>query len=551
MTGPGADDFIPARMINEFVYCQRLFFLEWVDGRFADSDDVAEGRHVHRAVDQETGAAPLPDDGDLVAARSVLLSSTELGVTVRTDLIETDHGRGVVPVDYKRGRPQPDGQPWPPDLAQSLLQIAALREHGYAVTHGELYYASTRQRVRVDVTEARLSWIRDVVAGARRLSQQIDPPPPLVDSNKCPRCSLVGLCLPDETNLLLERTERPPRRILPRDHDQRPVYVTEAGTYVGLRRGRLEVSKSNQVLASYRMIDVSQVAVFGRVQVTSYALASCFAAGIPVLWHSYAGWLHGWAFSPPAKYVQLRRRQTIAHTAGGLGLARRMIEGKIRNCRVLLRRNTRGDVTAAVDTLGRLAAQTAEVADFAQLLGIEGAAARIYFDAFPTMMAPGLAPLADRFAAAGRNRRPPRDPINALLSFAYALLTKDLVAVTLGVGMDPYLGVFHRSRYGRPALALDLAEEFRPLIADSVVVGVLNNGEINAGDFTVRAGGVALKSDARRTLIAAYERRMDIEVTHPTFGYKISYRRVLDVQARILAAALVGELPEYTPMVTR
>lgn len=131
------------------------------------------------------------------------------------------------------------------------------------------------------------------------------------------------------------------------------------------------------------------------------------------------------------------------------------------------------------------------------------------------------------------------------------MLTRDLVAVCLGVGLDPHLGVYHRSRYGRPALALDLAEEFRPLIADSVVVGLLNNGEISQRDFIRRAGAVSLTSEGRRTVLRAYERRLEVEVTHPVFGYKISYRRVLDVQARLLAAVIVGEIPEYHAMVTR
>lgn len=155
------------------------------------------------------------------------------------------------------------------------------------------------------------------------------------------------------------------------------------------------------------------------------------------------------------------------------------------------------------------------------------------------------------FLASGRNRRPPRDPLNALLSFCYALLTKDLVAVTLGVGFDPYLGLFHRSRYGRPALALDLAEEFRPLIADSVVLGLLNNGEVTEADFLTRSGGVALTAEGRKAVLRRYEQRLATTIVHPRFKYRISYRRVLDVQARLLGAVLVGELPAYEPMVTR
>ena len=551
-TGIDGAELIPARMVNEFVYCPRLFFLEWVDGRFEESDDTALGKRVHRVVDVEAGAAPLPEDGDLLAARSLMLSSSALGVVAKMDVVEGSAGL-VVPVDFKKGRPQPDGSPWPSDEVQVLLQAMVLADNGYRVDHAEVYYAHERRRVRVELTDERLAWARGVVADARATGRLIDAPLPLVDSPKCVRCSLVGLCLPDETNALLDRSERPPRRIVPRDPDHQPVYVTEPGAYVGLRGGRLEITRSGEKLGSFRPIDVAQLAVFGRIQVSTSALHALFDSGTPVLWLSYGGWLKGWSAGPPSKYVELRRRQTAAHAAGGLGSARRMIEGKIRNCRTLLRRNARGDVSNTLDQLGRLAEATRSVRDFGELLGTEGTAARLYFERLPSMLTEPARPLAERFALGGRNRRPPRDPVNALLSFCYALLTKDLVAVTLGVGFDPYLGVFHRSRYGRPALALDLAEEFRPLIADSVVLGVLNNGEIGESDFVSRAGGVALTPQARRTVLAAYERRLATEITHPQFKYKISYRRVLDVQARILAATLVGELPEYeyVPMVTR
>jgi len=237
----------------------------------------------------------------------------------------------------------------------------------------------------------------------------------------------------------------------------------------------------------------------------------------------------------------------------GRSIARRLVAGKVRNQRTLLQRNHVEPKKRTLDGLREMAERAEEARSLGELLGIEGNAARMYFGEFAGMMKPdeeaGTSPLP--FEMDGRNRRPPRDPLNALLSFCYAMLTKDLLAVTLGVGFDPYLGVYHRSRYGRPALALDLAEEFRPLVADSVVLALLNNAEIGPTDFIRRAGGVALTPDGRRAVIRAYERRLSTVVTHPEFGYKISYRRVLDVQARILAAALVGELPEYVPMVTR
>lgn len=176
-------DLLPARMVNEFVYCPRLFYLEWVEARFADNDDTRLGRQVHRKVDAESGAAPLPDDGELRQARSVTLSSERLGVIGKLDLLEGD-GDVVVPIDYKKGSPQADGSPWPSDEVQVCLQALLLRENGYRCEHAELWYAETRQRIRVELTPERLSWAGDMVADARGIADRASPPLPLVDSPK-------------------------------------------------------------------------------------------------------------------------------------------------------------------------------------------------------------------------------------------------------------------------------------------------------------------------------------------------------------------------------
>jgi CRISPR-associated protein Cas1 len=172
----------------------------------------------------------------------------------------------------------------------------------------------------------------------------------------------------------------------------------------------------------------------------------------------------------------------------------------------------------------------------------EGTAARRYFGEFAGML---TGEGKDQFDLDGRNRRPPRDPVNALLSFCYSLLSKELVLALRSVGLDPMLGLYHQPHFGRPSLALDLMEEFRPVVADSVVIGVLNNKVVQADDFVRAAGAVSLTQPARRRVILAFERRMDQLVTHPVFDYRISYRRVLEVQARLLSRVLLGELPRY------
>jgi CRISPR-associated protein Cas1 len=545
-------DLLPARMLNEFAYCPRLFFLEWVQQQWADSADTAEGSYHHRRVDEESGRAPLPEDEDeLVRAQSVSLSSLALGLTAKVDVIEGEGG-SVRPVDTKRGRPPdiPEGA-FEPERVQLCVQGLLLREAGYRCDEGVLYFAGARRRITIAFDEVLVTRTLELLDEARKAAASDVPPPPLVDSPKCPRCSLVGICLPDEINTLADRMVHPRRRLIPRDPASRPLYVSEQGASVSVRKGRVEVRKNHQELASMRLIDVSQVCLTGNVQVSTQAFRSFFAQEVPVCFFSYGGWLSGVAQGLPSKHVELRRRQVIEGAKGGLEASRRFVVGKIANSRTLLRRNSREDVGDIVDRLKTLQLTGGEADTTQRLLGIEGAAARDYFGVFETMLRSDLRLPGSAFTFEGRNRRPPRDAVNALLSYVYGLIVKDLVATTLAVGFDPYIGLYHRPRFGRPALALDLAEEFRPLVGDSVVLQVLNNGEVQPQDFLVRAGGVTLTKHGRRAVIAAYERRLDVELTHPWFGYKVSYRRLLELQARILGAYLLGEVPEYAPIVTR
>lgn len=539
---------VPARMLNEYAYCPRLFFLEWVDQLWAPSSDTAEGDHVHRRVDAGGGSVPLPGDGEVRAARSVELSSERLGIIAKLDLLEGADG-GVVPVDTKKGRPARDGTAWDADAVQVCAQVLLLREHGYRVERGEIFYAETRQRVPVDMTPELEERTLRIAAQARALAARPAPPPPLQSDPKCARCSLNGICLPDELNVLTARQPKP-RRLMAADPDAVPLYITEPGSVVGVDGGRLTVSKHRELLASVRLIDVLHLCLYGNVQVTAQAMRELFSRDVDVFHLTGGGWLLGLTTGLPSKNVMLRIRQTTAAACGQLDEPRRMVAGKIRNCRVLLRRNGGRELAQRVAQLGSLADRANQAADAPSLLGIEGAAARLYFEAFPSLLS-GADELPGPGFSGLRSRRPPTDAVNCLLSFCYGLLTKETLAACLAVGFDPYVGLYHRPRFGRPALALDLAEEFRPLLADSTVLSLVNRHEVAASDFVVRAGAVTLTADGRKTVIRAWERRMNTQVRHPTFGYEVSYRRAVELQARLLAARLLGEVPSYEPLVTR
>ena len=543
---------VPVRMLNEHVYCPRLAYLEWVDQRFVDSGDTARGSFVHRRVDRPRGKPPPPEGSDdgRPAATAVEIGSERLGIVARIDLVEA-RGDSAVPIEFKSGSPREgDSVLWPPEQIQLCAQVLLLRDAGYRVDRAQVWFAATRTRHDVPIEEELIEQTLAALAELRATAARDEAPPPLVDSPKCPRCSLVGLCLPDELNLLNERAGRPPRRLVASDPAAQPLYASTPGSRVTKRGGRVVLIEDGKQVASRRLLDVSHIAVFGNVDVGSALLRECFDAGVAVLWFTHGGWFSGFAQGMPAKNVAVRMRQHRAAAIGAPQIAQAVVSGKIRNQRTLVRRHGGAEAGRALGQLGALARQAEGESDLSSLLGIEGTAARIYFDRFTSLLRPSTT-LGPGPTFAGRNRRPPTDPVNALLSFCYAMLVKDCTAALLAVGLDPYVGLYHRPRFGRPSLALDLAEEFRPLVGDSVVLTLVNNGEVSAGDFVARAGGVALTNGGRRGVIAAYERRMRTELTHPVFRYRTSYRRSLEIQARLLAAVLVGDLAEYRPLTTR
>ncbi|MCC7106220.1 MAG: CRISPR-associated endonuclease Cas1 [Chloroflexi bacterium] len=555
-------------MLNEFAYCPRLAYLEWVQGEFADSVDTVEGRFQHRRVDRPGGDLPaLRSDGagddaeqdesagdtERIHARSVTLSDETLGAIARIDLVE-GLGTSVSPVDYKHGRAPdlPEGA-WEPERVQVCLQGLLLRANGYQCSEGMLYFVESKERVVVPFDEALVERTLALVRELRAVAASGQIPPPLVDSPRCPRCSLVGICLPDEVNLLSVPAEATKlggtRRLVPARDDALPLYVQTQGAYVGKSGDLLEIKLKGAVLQKARLLEVSHLAVYGNVQVSTQAIRELCDRNIPVCYFTYGGWFQGITFGMAHKNVELRCRQHAAAAAPevSLPIARQIVFGKIKNCRTLLRRNHRESPPAVLAELDRLAAKAHTAGSMETLLGIEGAAARCYFSELPGMLKSD----ALAFDFRGRNRRPPLDPVNAILSFLYSLLIKQAMVTALAVGFDPYLGFYHQPKYGKPALALDLVEEFRPIVADSVCIGLINNGEIGPEHLVRRSGAVALTQHGRRKVIEAYERRMDTLITHPLFGYAVSYRRILEVQARLLARHLLGELRSYPVFRTR
>jgi CRISP-associated protein Cas1 len=547
---------LPVRMLNEFQYCPRLSYLEWVQGEWAESADTTEGRHVRRRVDQRKGDLPAAEDIESdtrIHARSITLSSNALGLMAKMDLIEVEDG-AVTPVDYKRGkRPHVPRGAYDPERVQLCAQGMILEAHGYRCGEGVLYFAESRERVAEVFDDELRELTRNAINGLRAVASGGVIPAPLVDSPKCPRCSLVGICLPDEVNYL-KRGDSPPRPISVLRDEALPVYVQARSAKVAKNGETLHISIDDQLVKTARLGEVSQLVPMGNVYVTTPCLHELMSRDVTVSWHSFGGWFMGHTVSTGHKNVEIRTLQYKASfdAAHCLRIAKRLVIAKIQNSRTLLRRNWKeGEAPEEVMEAFKFDVDQARRAkSLDELLGFEGNAAARYFGQFQQMIRRNDEGGFD-FDFNNRNRRPPIDPVNALLSFGYSLLTRTWTVTLSGVGFDPYRGFYHQPRYGRPSLALDMMEPFRPLVVDSSVLQVINNGEVKPSDFKSAVGSVALNGDGRKRFIAAFDRCLEHEITHPMFGYKLSYRRLLELQARLLARHLLGEIDDFPGFVTR
>jgi CRISPR-associated protein Cas1 len=315
------------------------------------------------------------------------------------------------------------------------------------------------------------------------------------------------------------------------------------------------------------LIKVTQVVAYGDVTLTGPALAALLEQGVDVCFCSAWGKFLGHLAPPLSKNSLIRLEQHRAHNdpVRAFTLAQAFVRGKLANMRTMLLRANRdrkdadiaqaaGSLKGVIDQVDSLSPEAAAAppdhahpqaeSSYGTLLGLEGAGTAFYFGVFGRL-------LKEEWGFTGRHRRPPRDPVNALLSYGYVLLMNQVASAISIVGLDPYVGFLHSSQFGKPALALDVMETFRPLVVDSVVLTLLNNSMLTRQDFEEEFGAWRLTEEGRRTFLTRFEERLDTEIQHPVFGYKATYRRSLELEVRLVAKWLTGEIPQFKPFVVR
>nr|WP_255426289.1 CRISPR-associated endonuclease Cas1 [Pseudonocardia sp. C8] len=519
-------------MVAHHAFCPRRAWLEAL-GETTDTHQVAVGVAAHHAVDD-------PGRSRAQAMRSVDVLSAEHGLVGRCDSVQIDDDGRTTVVEYKstpvRRRPAVTDAM----RVQLALQTIALREQGRTVDAAAIWFVDHRQYADVAIGPDELDAALEQLRRLRAVLDAQTAPEPLVDDPRCRTCSHAGVCLPDERAL-----EPVTRRVLVADPDSQVLHLATPGARAALRSGRVRVVKGDDELRTVPIERVLALVVHGNVDVSSGLLRELLWRRCPTVWCSGTGRVIGWASSANSPNGGPRVHQHVASANGHLGLARGFVAAKIGNQATMIRRHGEGDAHA---TLRRLQRRADDATSTAELYGIEGDAAARYFEAFTTMLSPSVRQWA---SFAGRTRRPASDPVNAALNLTYGLLLSDAIRAIVACGLDPHAGFLHSSGRNKPALALDLIEEFRAPVADSVVIGTFNNGELKPASFSHVTGSTRLRDSGRAAVITAYERRVTTSFRHPIFGYDVTWRRAMEVQARLILGVLDGTQHRYKGVTVR
>ena len=567
-------DYLPLAMLNTLVYCERRYHLEHIEQVMAKNEYLEEGKVIHQNIEEPAKAGRPLQKKDVIHTKSLMLSTqreTPHRIIGVVDLVEEKDGQ-VYPVEYKHGKKPSGGSVWENDAVQLCGEAMLIEENLKAsVPFGYLYYYRSRDRVKVELTPELRQKTEEYIKRAYELFESRILPPPLVDSPKCPGCSLFPICMPDETNLLrrVGAVREPPlqqghlHRVVPEQVTGGVVYFSfdssqnsgQKGGYVHKQGNHLIYSVEGRPEVKVPLEGIAQVVVYGPIQLSTQTMTVLLDMEIPTFLLSAYGRFLGALMPAPSRNSNLRLLQyrSFDNPEIKLSLSKEIVRSKIANCRTLFMRSLRSqepEETEAEDSaeppvleLKQLLDNTERADSLETLLGLEGAAARAYFGNFERLFKPAAKTLG--FSFEHRNRCPPTDPVNALLSLAYSLLAKECFSAVLTVGFDPYFGFYHGQRGGRPSLALDLMEEFRPVLADSVVLTLLNKDMLSPDDFMRWGKACYLSEKGRKNFFLAWEGRKNTEAVHPVFGYKVAYTRILETQARMLAAFLKKDIPFY------
>jgi CRISP-associated protein Cas1 len=526
--------------LHALAYCERLFYLEEVENLRVADERVYAGRRLHAEIERDED-----DEEELTLA----LESERWGLVGKVDCIRRRDGM-LIPYEHKRGRAATaqDGtaEAWASDRLQVIAYAALIEEHTErTVTEGRVRYHASNVMVRVPIDDQARTDLQRAIARARELQTSVERPPVAENERLCVRCSLAPVCLPEEARLS-QQPERKTTRLFPADNDRTVLHVLTPGARVGRKGDQLAVTARDQEPQYYPIQETGQVVLHGFAQITTQGLRLCSEQDVGVHWVTTGGrYVGSWTAGTGTVQRRIRQYKALTDPTVCLRLATQLAESRARGQLSVLLRTSRDEkrstetIQDAVGNIRKLLRLLTRADSIDSLRGYEGRVAAHYFSALPDVI---VSEAGSLMRPEGRNRRPPRDRCNALLSFGYALLLKDVMNAILVVGLDPALGFYHQPRSQAHPLALDLLDLFRVSLVDLPVIASINRKQWDEmDDFQTAGQQVWLSESGRKKFIQIYERRKADHWKHPVIGHSLSYSRLIELEVRLLEKEWMGE----------
>lgn len=548
--------------LHALLYCERLFYLEEVEEIRVADHAVYAGRRLHEEV--------VPLDDESPERRSVEVASETWGLVGKVDALRRRDGRWVA-YEHKKGRchrgPSKEVLPWPSDRIQAIAYAVLLAEAlGEPVPQARIRYHADNVTAIVEIDEAARDDLRREIARANELRQTVVRPPVAENENLCRRCSLAPVCLPEEERLAivepsLVADEGPPDAVEPHDaprhvptlfpsnRERQTLHVMSRKAHIGRSGETLVVSsEDDDCQATTERVPIEEIdalVVHGFGQVTTQAIHLCSSRGVPVQWLTAGGKFSAGTTNSPGRVQQrIRQYAALSDPEVRLRLTRQLVHAKVETQLRYLLRATRGGSPARaacqphLDRIRESLRKVPTAASDESLLGLEGMAAKAYFAALPSLLAPQV-PI--EMHPRGRSKHPPRDRFNALLSFGYALLHTAVHRSAVAVGLEPALGFYHRPRSAAPPLVLDVMELFRTALWEIPLLGSVNRLQWDlAADFALSPGQVWLSECGRKKAIGLFEQRLSESHKHPHTGQSLTYARMIELELRLLEKEWTG-----------
>lgn len=525
--------------LHALAYCERLFYLEEVEEiRVADASIYA-GRVLHQEMKDV--------EEKHTEWSTYQLSSELLGLAGKADSLRYRDG-SLVPYEHKRGRPKREGDAvtaWPSDALQVCAYGMLIEEKtGKHIKECRVRYHAENITVRVPLNDESRNAVLNAVARARYLRNSTIRPAITNNDRLCIKCSLAPVCLPEEERLA-SNSDWEPVRLFPAERDGRTIHVIEQGARISRAGDTLQIKVKDEQ-RSFPIRDVGSLVLHGYPQMTTQALHLCARNDINIHWLSW-GEKYLASLAPGSGPVQRRIRQYQALTEPGicLRLGRKLALAKVEGSLRYLLRATRGkdrkygNIDNAFNEMRASLRHMNRAEGIDSLRGYEGLAGRAYFSVVPHLLRDEVPDLL-RFN--GRNRRPPKDRFNALLSFGYSLIYQAVMQAILIVGLEPAVGFFHTPRSSAHPLVLDMMELYRVPLWDMVLIGSINRLQWHPDDdFDVTGDRIWLSSSGHKKAITLFEKRLEETWRHPVVGYSLSYARLIELEVRLLEKEWTGQ----------